>query len=193
MPRNDLYSMDKYAEGFVEACEQMGVDPAALVKAAQEINLPGSPQLRRPANWQQQQAPAGGWSYNSPGGQLFRQGDVSPQAYSAALNMKPKPAAGRLFGSAMLRGVTRSALGGQGGLATAPLGRRLLNWGADAGEFMGGMFRKDNTGPTPLDQQKQIAAAEAKQQSEKLKSEQGNQGANLTFQRNLNAPFRPGQ
>ena len=35
MPRDDLFSMEKYAEGFVEACEEMGVDPAALVKVAQ--------------------------------------------------------------------------------------------------------------------------------------------------------------
>lgn len=37
MPQNDLFSMEKYATGFVEACAQLGVDPVELVKVAQQL------------------------------------------------------------------------------------------------------------------------------------------------------------
>ena len=37
MPQDDLFSMEKYATGFVEACAQLGVDPVELVKAAQQL------------------------------------------------------------------------------------------------------------------------------------------------------------
>ena len=37
MPQSDLFSMEKYATGFVEACAQLGVDPVELVKAAQQL------------------------------------------------------------------------------------------------------------------------------------------------------------
>lgn len=48
MLQADLFSMEKYAAGFVEACEQLGVDPAELVKAAQAVAKQGlTPEQRQ--------------------------------------------------------------------------------------------------------------------------------------------------
>lgn len=183
MPRSDMFSMDKYAEGFVEACAQAGVDPAALVKLAQMTNLlgntslPGGAPPNRPANWRQQQAPEGGWSYAGHLGQAYRQGAVSPSAYSGALAQPGRLAGkGKATGSAILN----TALGaGSGGPVGAWLGNRAI----DAGEFIGGMLSGNQSGPTQLDKEKQLAAAEAQKQVEAGKTRVEGGGPTLFFER----------
>jgi hypothetical protein len=85
MPQNDLFSMEKYATGFVEACAQLGVDPVELVKAAQAL-----PSRRG------QQAPAGGWAYQPEVQEQFRYGDELAQARRREMD-KGSPARAGMF------------------------------------------------------------------------------------------------
>ena len=56
MSQADLFSMEKYAAGFVEACEQAGIDPVQLVKLAQAVQGRRGPGRAVPMTPEQKQS-----------------------------------------------------------------------------------------------------------------------------------------
>jgi hypothetical protein len=120
----ELFSMEKYAEGFVEVCEQLGVDPAELVKAAQAL----TPEQKRY-----------GRAYRPGVQEQFRYGDELGQARRWEM-AKGTPARAGMFARGQMGHALSLGGGGMGDLQIPMVRGVAAIAGSSPVQFLKGFF-----------------------------------------------------